>query len=54
MRMFSLFLVATLLASATAFAQREGNDDFFHLGPDSLRQEGVPHGEATGPHVIPS
>ncbi|MCA9128243.1 MAG: esterase family protein [Planctomycetales bacterium] len=54
MRMFSLFLVATLLASATAFAQREGNDDFFQLGPDSLRQEGVPHGEVTGPHVIPS
>ncbi len=37
-----------------SIAQREGNDDFFQLGPDSLRQEGVPHGEVLGPFTLPS
>jgi enterochelin esterase-like enzyme len=29
-------------------------DAFYKLGPDSMRQEGVPHGRIEGPHVIPS
>ncbi len=40
--------------AATAFAQRPGNDDFFQLSPDSLRHEGVPHGEVRGPFTLPS
>ncbi len=39
---------------ATAMAQRQGNDDFYKLGPDSLRHDGVPHGEVKGPFVLPS
>ncbi len=31
-----------------------GSDDFFKLGPDSLKQEGVPHGEVRGPFTLPS
>lgn len=33
---------------------RRGNDDFYRLGPDSTRHEGVPHGEVKGPFVLPS
>jgi enterochelin esterase family protein len=29
-------------------------DQHYKLGPDSLPQEGVPQGEVTGPHVLPS
>jgi enterochelin esterase family protein len=50
---FSLCLAA-VLCPAIVCAQREGNDDFFQLGPDSLRQEGVPHGEIHGPVTLPS
>ena len=32
----------------------KGLDDFYKLGPDSMPQEGVPHGELQGPHVLPS
>ncbi len=49
-----LTMAAWLFGLATAQAQPTGNDDFFQLGPDSLRQEGVPHGEITGPFVLPS
>ena len=35
-------------------AQRQGNDDFYFLGPDSLPHDGVPHGETKGPFVLPS
>jgi hypothetical protein len=29
-------------------------DAFYHLGPDSLPQEGVPKGEIRGPFTLPS
>ncbi|MBX3442813.1 MAG: esterase family protein [Planctomyces sp.] len=49
----TLALSLCLLApAATAFAQNP--DDFYKLGPDSLKQAGVPTGELTGPHVLPS
>ena len=40
--------------TAAAHAQRRGNDDFYRLGPDSMRHDGVPHGEVVGPLVLPS
>jgi enterochelin esterase family protein len=40
-----------MLWTATAAAQRP--DDFYHLGPDSLAQDGVPHGRIEGPHTLP-
>jgi enterochelin esterase family protein len=52
----SAFVAAALsFCMATAsMAQRQGNDDFYELGPDSLRHDGVPHGELSGPHTLPS
>ncbi|MCA9160381.1 MAG: esterase family protein [Planctomycetales bacterium] len=47
-------LCVLLLIAPNVDAQPNGNDDFIQLGPDSLRQEGVPHGEVSGPHVLPS
>jgi len=46
-----LFLLVTL-AAAKAFAA--GEDAFYKLGPDSLVQEGVPHGKLIGPMHRPS
>ncbi|MCA9184950.1 MAG: NIPSNAP family protein [Planctomycetales bacterium] len=43
-----------LFCAATVVGQQEGNDDFYILGPDSLKQEGVPHGEVQGPFTLPS
>ncbi len=43
-----------MTVSSTASAQREGNDDFYELGPDSMRREGVPHGQVSGPFMLPS
>lgn len=51
---FSIALLYTAISHATAWAQTEGNDSFFKLGPDSLSQENVPRGEIRGPHVLPS
>jgi enterochelin esterase family protein len=53
---FGLLTAFVLLSSSSVpcFGQQRGNDDFFKLGPDSMRQEGVPHGEVNGPHVLPS
>lgn len=45
-------MLLTLVGSGQLFAQRM--DDFYQLGPDSLAQEGVPHGKIVGPHVLPS
>ena len=42
--------LAVLLAATNALAQ--GLDDFYKLGPDSLEQEGVPHGKMVGPLVV--
>ena len=51
---FLLQISVWLIVGSLALAQPTGNDDFFQLGPDSLRQEGVPHGEVQGPYVLPS
>jgi enterochelin esterase family protein len=40
--------------AAAAFAQAQNPDAFYHIGPDSLAQEGVPKGEVRGPFVIQS
>ncbi len=48
-----LTVIGTILASPL-YAQRQGNDDFYKLGPDSLRQEGVPQGKVEGPFTLPS
>ncbi len=42
---FTVLLVATQLFAA-------GEDDFYKLGPDSLEQEGVPHGKLVGPLTL--
>jgi enterochelin esterase family protein len=54
MRTAFTLCLAACLSSSSAFAERRGNDDFFKLGPDSLRQDGVPHGEVHGPFTLPS
>jgi enterochelin esterase family protein len=47
------------IAAAVAFfwccmgALAQGLDNFYKLGPDSLEQEGVPHGKLVGPHTLP-
>jgi enterochelin esterase family protein len=53
------FRFAALLAGlTTAFAQTPAQapnpDMHYHLGPDSLPQDGVPKGEIRGPFVLPS
>jgi enterochelin esterase family protein len=50
MKRLMLIASAIFCASANAFAQ--GLDDFYKLGPDSLRQEGVPHGKMVGPLTL--
>ncbi|HEV3340696.1 MAG TPA: alpha/beta hydrolase-fold protein [Pirellulales bacterium] len=42
---------AVLLMATNVLAQ--GLDHFYKLGPDSLEQEGVPHGKMAGPLVLP-
>ena len=42
------------LAFLAARAGAAGEDSFYHLGPDSLPQEGVPKGRLVGPAVLPS
>jgi len=47
---------AALAAAALAQGQPQGPnpDQYYHLGPDSLVQEGVPKGEIRGPFTLPS
>jgi enterochelin esterase-like enzyme len=49
-------VVACAAPAAFAQAQRQGpnTDIHYHLGPDSLEQEGVPKGEIRGPFTLPS
>jgi enterochelin esterase family protein len=47
-----LLIALLLLCGLRAFAA--GEDNFYHLGPDSLPQEGVPKGNLIGPTVLPS
>jgi hypothetical protein len=42
------------LFAAMAFAQPPNPDIQYRLGPDSLPQDGVPHGEIRGPFPLPS
>ena len=51
MKSASLIAFAILLVTARAAAQ--GTDGFYKLGPDSLEQEGVPHGKLVGPLTVP-
>jgi enterochelin esterase family protein len=51
MRWKFLLTLAVLLTGSEAFAQ--GTDGFYKLGPDSLEQEGVPHGKMEGPFTLP-
>ena len=44
-----LLALGLLAMTTAAHAQRQGNDDFYRLGPDSMQHEGVPHGEVVGP-----
>jgi enterochelin esterase-like enzyme len=44
-------ILALLFCSTDSFAQ--GLDSFYKLGPDSLEQEGVPHGKMVGPSTLP-
>ena len=50
--------IAALLNGPRYFGQNPSPaanpDAFYHLGPDSLEQEGVPKGEFKGPYVLPS
>jgi enterochelin esterase-like enzyme len=49
-RALGVLFVATLLAQA----QAPNPDAFYHMGPDSLAQDGVPKGEIRGPFTLPS
>jgi enterochelin esterase family protein len=42
---------AILLLASNVYAQ--GTDAFYKLGPDSIEQEGVPHGKIVGPMTLP-
>jgi enterochelin esterase-like enzyme len=52
------FLLLALLAFLPVFGQNPAPaanpDAFYHLGPDSLEQSGVPRGEFKGPFTLPS
>lgn len=46
-----LTVLVALFVGTNIYAQ--GLDSFYKLGPDSLEQEGVPHGKLVGPHTLP-
>ncbi|MGC4053833.1 MAG: alpha/beta hydrolase-fold protein [Paludibaculum sp.] len=46
--------IASAMGSAPAAAQPPNADVYYHLGPDSMPQEGVPKGEIRGPFTLPS
>jgi enterochelin esterase-like enzyme len=47
-----MMTLAILFMGTNVFAQ--GLDSFYKLGPDSMEQEGVPHGKLVGPLALPS
>lgn len=51
MRHRVVLAIAILFLGTSAFAQ--GLDSFYKLGPDSLEQDGVPHGKIVGPMTLP-
>ncbi len=55
-RIFRLSLASIAFAVIPAFSQPEppGPSVHYHLGPDSLPEDGVPKGEIRGPYTLPS
>lgn len=53
MRLLMAVAVAVLAWGTSAFAQSQNMDSFYKLGPDSMLQEGVPHGTIAGPFTLP-
>jgi enterochelin esterase-like enzyme len=51
MKLLLTTILAVAFLATNAFAQ--GLDSFYKLGPDSLEQEGVPHGKMVGPSTLP-
>jgi enterochelin esterase-like enzyme len=51
MKRVIVLMVAILFSSTSAFAQ--GLDSHYKLGPDSLEQEGVPHGKMSDAFTLP-
>ncbi len=49
---FAVLLIASRFFCAAAVLAA-GEDDFYKLGPDSLEQDGVPHGKLVGPMTLP-
>src|SRR5437763_4296499 len=49
----TVFAMSILAATAPAQAPNKELDSFYKLGPDSLEQEGVPHGKIVGPMTLP-
>ncbi len=47
-------LLAVILLALAAQAQQPNPNAFYHLGPDSMPQDGVPKGEIRGPLTLPS
>lgn len=52
MKFVQVFLLLILCCSSALLAA--GEDEYYKLGPDSLTQEGVPHGKLVGPTTLPS
>ena len=50
----TLLCLLTLFAMAKTKAQPPNPDIHYHLGPDSLPEDGVPKGEIKGPFALPS
>jgi enterochelin esterase family protein len=46
-------LALAILGTGTSASAQPGLDSFYKLGPDSLEQQGVPHGKIVGPHTLP-
>src|SRR6516162_6761758 len=55
---FACIAIVAVLVGPRSFGQNPvpatNPDAVYHLGPDSLEQEGVPKGEFKGPFVLPS
>jgi enterochelin esterase-like enzyme len=47
----AVIMLAVLFLGANARAQQL--DGYYKLGPDSMEQEGVPHGKIAGPFILP-
>src|ERR1041385_2293647 len=44
----------SMVFSQTADSQAPNPDRLYHIGPDSMAQDGVPKGEIRGPFTLPS